>query len=438
MGRGDASCEGRNVGPESEISYWDRSAAEPDVDAPLTGDTTADVAIIGGGFTGLSTALHGADRGLDCLVLEAERIGHGGSGRNVGLVNAGVWHPPAAVRNALGPTYGPRFVERFGAAPDYVFSLIERHQIRCEPMRNGTIHAAHAPGALKGLRARHDEWRKLDAPVEMLSAEEAQAMVGGGRFAGGLYDRRAGTVNPMGYVRGLARAALGAGARIATGIRATGLRHSGDGWRVSTPQGTVQARTVVLATNAYTDDLWPGLSGGFTLIPYFQLATEPLGEAADRILPGRQGLWDTAQIMTSLRKDVAGRLMIGSMGRVMGDAKAGISRRWADRTLQRWFPDLGPVDFATAWHGYIALTPDHLPRIHKLAEGLYTPIGYNGRGITTGTVFGKAMAELLTGMDPADLPLPMSDVRQDRAAPIRARVYGAAFAANQIVKGVGR
>jgi glycine/D-amino acid oxidase-like deaminating enzyme len=77
-----------------QISYWDRSAAEPDVDAPLDGDATADVAIVGGGFTGLSTALHGADRGLDCLVLEAERIGHGGSGRNVGLVNAGVWHPP--------------------------------------------------------------------------------------------------------------------------------------------------------------------------------------------------------------------------------------------------------------------------------------------------------------------------------------------------------
>ena len=102
----------------------------------------------------------------------------------------------------------------------------------------------------------------------------------------------------MGYVRGLARAALGAGARIATGVRATALRRDGDGWRVETPSGTIQARTVVLATNAYTDDLWPGLSRVFTLIPYFQLATEPLGAAGDTILPGRQGLWDTAPIMT--------------------------------------------------------------------------------------------------------------------------------------------
>jgi glycine/D-amino acid oxidase-like deaminating enzyme len=177
-------------------------------------------------------------------------------------------------------------------------------------------------------------------------------MIGGGRYAGGLYDRRAGTVHPMGYVRGLARAALGAGARIATGVRATGLARDGDGWRVTTNRGNVRARNVVLATNAYTDDLWPGLSRGYTLIPYFQLTTEPLGDAANAILPGRQGLWDTAQIMTSLRKDQAGRLMIGSMGRVMGDAKSGISRRWAERTLRRMFPDLGPVAFETAWHGH--------------------------------------------------------------------------------------
>jgi glycine/D-amino acid oxidase-like deaminating enzyme len=423
---------------EQQISHWDRSAAEPDIDAPLEGDASADVAIIGGGFTGLSTALHGAERGLDCIVLEAERIGHGGSGRNVGLVNAGVWHPPAAVRAALGPTYGPRFVERFGAAPEYVFSLIERHQIRCEPARQGTIHAAHAPSALKGLRDRLDEWQRLGAPVELLSAEEVLRMIGGGRFAGGLYDRRAGTVNPMGYVRGLARAALGAGARIATGVRATALRRDGDSWRVDTPRGTIQARTVVLATNAYTDDLWPGLSRVFTLIPYFQLATEPLGAAGDTILPGRQGLWDTAPIMTSLRKDVEGRLMIGSMGRVIGDAQSGVSRRWAERQLRRLFPDLGPVAFDSAWYGHIALTPDHLPRIHRLAEGLYTPIGYNGRGITTGTVFGKAMADLLTGMDAADLPLPLSDMQTLRSGVLRSRIYDVAFTANQIVKGFGR
>jgi glycine/D-amino acid oxidase-like deaminating enzyme len=140
--------------------------------------------------------------------------------------------------------------------------------------------------------------------------------------------------------------------------------------------------------------------------------------------------------MTSLRKDAAGRLILGSMGRVMGDARHGLSRRWAEKRLRQLFPGLGPVDFEEAWHGEIALTPDHLPRIHELAEGLYTPIGYNGRGITTGTIFGEAMADLLTGMDPARLPLPMRDVGTVPGAGLRARLYRAAFAANQIWKGL--
>jgi glycine/D-amino acid oxidase-like deaminating enzyme len=420
----------------AKVSLWDRSAEEPDHEAPLEAGADVDVAIVGGGYTGLSTALHGAERGLDCLVLEAERIGHGGSGRNVGLVNAGVWHPPAAVRNALGPAYGPRFVERFGAAPDYVFDLIERHQIRCEAVRNGTIHAAHAPAALKGLRARHDAWESLGAPVAMLDPDEVAELTGTQAFAGGLLDRRAGTLNPMGYVRGLARAALGAGARIATGVRATGLTRESAGWVVETDRGEIRAGAVVLATNAYTGGLWPSLDRVFTPIPYFQFATAPLGSAADAVLRQRQGVWDTGRIMTSLRKDVAGRIILGSMGRVMGDTASGPSRRWAEKRLRTLFPDLGPVEFESAWHGEIALTPDHLPRIHALAEGLYTPIGYNGRGITTGTLFGKAIADLLTGMDPADLPLPLSDLRTVPAAGLRAKFFRAAFAANQIWKGL--
>jgi glycine/D-amino acid oxidase-like deaminating enzyme len=140
--------------------------------------------------------------------------------------------------------------------------------------------------------------------------------------------------------------------------------------------------------------------------------------------------------MTSLRKDREGRLFIGSMGRVLGDARAGISRRWAERRLRRLFPELGPVRFEEAWHGQIALTPDHLPRIHVLDEGLYTPIGYNGRGITTGTVFGQAMADLLTGGDPAELPLPISGVAHVPATALRARIYDMGFTAAQIVRGL--
>ncbi len=412
------------------------SAEERDVTGAMPPDARCDVAIVGGGYTGLSTALHCAEAGLDAHVLEAHRIGHGGSGRNVGLVNAGVWLPPDQVRAKLGQVYGPRFLEQFGAGPQMVFDLIEKHQIRCEATRTGTIHAAHAASGLRDLQARCREWTSMGAPVKMLDREAVAEKTGTHAFAGGLLDHRAGTINPMAYCRGLARAALGAGAKISTGVTVTRLHKEAGGWRVETDQGNIRARYVVLGTNAYTDDLWPGLKRSFTTIHYFQLATEPLGDRIATILPERQGLWDTARVMFSLRRDAQNRLIIGSMGKVIGSAERGLSQRWAQKRLAGMFPDLGAVRFDEAWHGQIAMTPDHLPRIHVLDEGLYTPIGYNGRGIITGTIFGQGMAGLVTGMDRADLPLPVTDAAAVARGALTSRLYDLAFTANQFVRGL--
>ncbi len=418
------------------ISLWDVSAQEPDADAPFTDDgEVVDLAIVGGGFTGLSTALHAAEAGVAAHVLEAERIGFGGSGRNVGLVNAGLWLPPAKVRAALGETIGPQFVKLFGDGPRRVFDLIEKHQIRCEATRTGTIHAAHAPSGFEDLRARHAEWQRLGEPVDLLDRDAVAELVGSTAFHGGLVDQRAGTINPMGYCRGLARVARAQGARISTGVRVTGLARDGTDWRVVTDKCTLQARHVVLATNAYTDALWPGLSRIFTTINYFQLATAPLGPEAKHILPDRQGLWDTGPIMFSLRRDAADRLVIGSMGTVIGGADKGLSQRWARRQIARLFPELGDVAFEDAWHGRIAMTPDHLPRICELDERLHTAIGYNGRGITTGTLFGQALAGLAAGGDKADLPLPVTPMRPRASAPVMSGLYQTAFTANQFIKG---
>ncbi len=417
------------------ISLWDITADESDVDSPMEGDAETDVAIVGGGFTGLSTALHAAERGLDCHVLEARRIGHGGSGRNVGLLNAGVWLPPWEVRARLGEERSAVLTKVLGDGPAYVMSLIERHQIRCELTRSGTIHAAHSPRGLRDLERRAAEFQRLGAPVELLSRQEVAGKIGSDAYCGGLLDRRAGTINPMGYVRGLARAALSAGARVSTGVTAQTLRRDGERWIVETDRGRVSARAVVLGTNAYTDDLWPGLNKTLTIIHYFQVATVPLGDRAHSVLPERQGLWDTAPFMLAVRRDAFDRLIVGSMGRVFGGEK-GLSRRWAARSIRRVFPSLGTVDFEKAWFGQIAMTPDHLPRIHRLADGLYTPIGYNGRGIAPGTVFGRAMAELLAGGKEEDLPLPVPEPAKDRLAPVKSRFYGLAFAAGQIAKSI--
>ena len=417
---------------DTPISLWEATAAEADIGTPFQPDQTVDVAIVGGGFTGLSTALHCAEAGLEAQVLEAQHVGFGGSGRNVGLVNAALWLPPAKVREKLGKTYGPRFLDRFGDGPRVVFDLIEKHQIRCEATRTGTVHAAHAPSGFRDLQERHAEWQRLGEPVDLIGREEIAALIGSRAFYGGLLDHRAGTINPMGYCRGLARAALGAGAGISTGVRVTGLHRDGALWRVDTDQGALRAKAVVLGTNAYSDDLWPGLRRVFTMIHYLQFATTPMGPEAAHILPGRQGLWDTGPIMFNYRRDGADRLLIGTMGRVIGTKDQGLTRRWAQKQIARVFPDLGPVTFEQAWHGQIAMTPDHLPRVHQLAEGVWTPVGYNGRGITTGTLFGQSMAQLLTGMDPAELPLPVSTLTEASRPGLRSWFYDLGFTANQI------
>ena len=418
---------------ETAVSLWESSAIETAETAPLDGDVTTDVAIVGGGFTGLSTALHLAERGVACRVLEAERIGYGGSGRNAGLLNAGLWLPPQDVRAALGETEGSRLVDILGDAPGYVFSLIEKHQIRCEAVRNGTLHAAHADAGMQNLARRAEEWQRLGAPVELLDAETAAGKIGCRSFHGALLDRRAGTINPMGYVRGLARAAGNAGADIHTGTKVTKLSREGERWRVRTPIGTVTAAHVVLGTNAYSDDLWPGLKQTFTIIHYFQVATEPLGDRAAHILPEGHGLWDTGRIMFSLRKDQAGRLIVGSMGKVIG-GETGLSKYWAKKALRRLFPELGEVGWEKTWHGKIAMTADHLPRIHRLAPGLYTPIAYNGRGIAPGTLFGKAMADLLTGTPEDALPMPLTDMARDPAAPLKSALVETVFKAYRVYK----
>lgn len=414
----------------SPISLWDASAEESAAYPNLDGDASTDVAIVGGGFTGLSTALHSAERGVECHVLEAQAIGYGGSGRNAGLVNAGLWLPPQDVRERVGTTHGNRFLQVLSDAPEYVHSLIEKHQIRCESTRSGTIHAAHSAAGFRDLERRAQEWQRMEAPVELLSREQATDLIGTATFHGGLLDRRAGTINPMGYVRGLARAAHNAGATISVGVSVKKLERDGSRWRVITDRGTVTAKRVVLGTNAYSDDLWPGLNRTFTKIHYFQLATRPLGERGAHILKGRQGLWTTHPVMFSIRRDMHGRLLVGSMGKTLG----GLSERWARKRIAHLFPALGPVEIENAWFGQIAMTPNHLPRIHRLADGLYTPIGYNGRGITPGTVFGRALGELLAGGREEDLPLPITAPAPVANGRLKSRFYGLAFSANQLFK----
>lgn len=405
------------------LSLW-AATAPPAPDAPpLKGDITTDVAIVGGGFTGLSTALHLAEQGIAAVVLEARDIGYGGSGRNAGLVNPGLWLDPDTIVALLGEERGERLNSAFDRSPDLVFDMVERHAIACEATRAGTIYLAPHEKALTKLAGRAEQMRARGLDVTILGTDETISRTGTRLYVGGLFNPRGGTVNPMGYVRGLARAALAAGAVIHCGSPALSLRREGACWSIETPGGTVRAGRVVIATNAYTDDLVPGLKQELVPFYYLQFATEPLGNnARATILPGGLGAWDARQIMHSFRLDAAGRLIVGTVGR-LPDRGSGFHEAWARRIVSRLFPHLGPQRFEYCWYGQIAMTLDHLPRLHRPEEGLIACVGYNGRGIGPGTVMGKAIAEHLAG-GPADaLPLPFTEVEHAPLRDLRSTFY---------------
>lgn len=391
---------------------WEASAP-PAPEAPaLQGHATVDVAIVGAGYTGLSAALHLAEGGATVRVLEALDIGFGGSGRNVGLVNAGMWVMPAVLPAALGPFYGERLLERLGQGPSVVFDLIARHGIACEAERAGTLHCAVGAGGLREITERARQWQARGAPVELLDAATAARLTGARGFSGALLDRRAGTIQPLAYARGLARAAQVAGAVLHARSPVAALRDEGTHWRLSTAQGaTLDARWVLVCTNAYSapDGLWPGLDSELVHLPYFNFATRALTDAERAtVLPQRHGAWDTRQVLTSFRLDAANRLVFGSVGALHGAGLA-IHRDWGRRALARLYPHLKGIDFEHAWYGRIGMTPDALPRLHRLARNTWSFSGYNGRGISPGTVFGRELARLVLGQQgETDMALPVS------------------------------
>ncbi len=358
-------------------------------------DICTDLLVIGGGFTGNSAALEAACSGADVVVLEADTIGHGGSGRNVGLVNAGLWVPPEGIIKQLGQTEGMRLITALASAPDTVFDLIEREGIECEATRNGTLHLAHAPSGLRDLKDRLRQGKQIDAPIQLLDAKETARRTGSDAFLGALFDPRAGTIQPLEYCRGLARAAKNKGARIFEQSPAQHVTHDGSEWIVRSNENTLRAKHLLLATNGYHAGT-EGQSGPqFVTIRYSQFATSPLTcEQRAGILPGGEGCWDTAMVMSSFRVNQEGRLIVGGIGDCDGQG-ATIHTRWAARKMAEVFPELAGKAFDYTWQGTIAMTGDHLPKAVRIGPNGLTVFGYSGRGIGPGTVFGKQAARAL-------------------------------------------
>lgn len=398
-----------NERPVIADSLWSATANPAPECPPLVGEVEADVAIVGGGFTGLSAALHAAEAGLRAVVLEAESPGWGASGRNGGQVDPGLYVDPDAVEARFGRDMGARMVTLMGGAGQLVFDLIARHGIHCDAQPVGWIRAAHNTAALRDIQGKVTQWQRRGADLRFLERDALAVMLGTDSYVGGLIDMRGGNLHPLNYTLGLAEAALRAGAGVHGQSRVVSAGREGATHVLRTSRGAVRAGKVLLCTNGYTDGLAPPLAQEVVPVRSVQVATDPLPpDVAASILPGRQAPSDLRRLLLYFRMDAAGRFIMGGRGGY-GDRVTMARMETLRRVSVKMYPQLAPFGWRHAWGGFVAVTPDHYPRLARMGPGMMAGLGYNGRGVAQATAMGKLMAEWAAGRPEAELDFPVTD-----------------------------
>jgi glycine/D-amino acid oxidase-like deaminating enzyme len=379
---------------------------------PLSGAESVDVVIVGAGFMGLSAALDLARQGKKVRVLEAKTIGEGASGLNGGQVIPGLKYDPDWLLESFGEAQGQAMIAFAASTADCVFDLIDREHLNVPRVRNGWIQAAHTEKALVAAQRRDAQWRARGADVRMLDAREIESLTGARGYLGGWLDGRAGIIDPLSFVGELAAAAAQAGVRIAERTKVQSVRQENGGWTVQVADGqSITARSVVIATNAYSDQLVPGLARTIVPLHSFQIATDPLPDRLRRIiLPGEQAVSDSRRILVYYRKSADGRLVLGGRGR-MTEPKSESDWKHLERAMRRLYPELVDIPIARRWFGRVAMTPDHLPHIHEPEPGLLTVVGCQGRGVGMMTALGQRFARYIESGDRAVLPFPVTAIR---------------------------
>jgi glycine/D-amino acid oxidase-like deaminating enzyme len=414
-------------------SLWaDTAERAPDTQALGRGEYQADLVVVGGGLGGLSAALHAAERGLQVILLEASEIGWGASGRNNGQVIPCLTRAdPDVLVKEFGPEKGEALVAILRDSASGVFGLIRKHRIECEAVQNGWVQPAHRRSRLALAQSRHDQWKRRGAAVELLDQEQVAAVTGSTYWCGGWQNTTGGHINPLGFARGLARAALDLGAQIHTQSAVIRLERDGNSWKLSTAHSMVRSPRVILATQGYTGfharDLRPGLARSVVPARSYQMATQILPEEVRAgILPRNHALSDTQGDLHFARLDASGRLVTGGALIVPLGYESRLRQRIGLR-LHKLFPQLaavGALRFDYLWHGDFAATPDKLPRFHRLDQGLYSWMGCNGRGLALATALGPLMVEAALG---AEVPLPFEQPRAIAAHALVRRVAMAAM-----------
>jgi glycine/D-amino acid oxidase-like deaminating enzyme len=411
-------------GLPAQRSLWEATSAPAPALLPLVGAHQAEVAIVGAGYTGLAAAIALAEAGVQVTVLEAEAPGAGASGRNGGQVIFGLRARVADCIAAYGPSAGPRLHALGAAAAERTFALIARLGIECDARQDGYLFAADSQAGLANARSRFEAWQKHGAPVRWLDRDAVEHATGSPAYLGGYVHEASGSVQPLAYARGLARAALAAGARLHAPSRVISIRPDGRDWVLATREGTLKARRVLLATTGLGGELWPGLAATMMLVWSHQVATIPLPED-QRVMQGVACASDTRRVLRYWRTDRDGRVVVGGKGTLRGPRGPG-SFAVPRRMLARLYPHLADAAADFWWGGLVTVVPDRLPKLWRLAEGVWAPMFCNGKGVAWCSASGAELAALLSGAPAEDLALPPAvKLRPIPLHPLR-QVYAAA------------
>ncbi|MDX1606941.1 MAG: FAD-binding oxidoreductase [Candidatus Competibacterales bacterium] len=380
-----------------EPSYYSASTQIPPARPALQGSHDCEVAVIGGGLTGVSAALHLAERGYRTVLLEARRIGWGASGRNGGQVHHGYASGQAVLERQLGREAARQLWQLSQEAVALLRHRIERHRIDCD-LRSGLMLAALKPRHRRELQ----HWRNHLArdcgyeTTEWLEGKALREALASPRYCAALYDPGGAHLQPLDYVLGLARAATEAGAELYEQSPVTAL-DSGPRPRLRTRTGTLRCRHLLLCGNAYLDRLAPAIRRKIMPVGTYLITTEPLGEdRAHALIPSGAAVSDIRFVLDYFRLSADHRLLFGGGVSYSTLPPPGLAALMRTRML-RVFPQLADVRVEHCWGGYVAITLNRAPHFGRLADNVFFAHGFSGHGLALTGLAGQVLAEAVAG-----------------------------------------